>query len=141
MIGLEIVLNYTLVGGNTTMPTDDMYINSLGMKLVKIEAGKLSLVFEGDTLPDDLIGREPHRQNGDFDEHPAHKVKISQPFHIGTCQVTNSQYEQFDPKHRKLRGKRGFSIEDDEAVVFVSWYEAAQFCQWLSDKEGIAYGS
>jgi len=139
MIGLEIVLNYTLVGGNTTMPTDDMYINSLGMKLVKIEAGKLSLGFEGDTLPDDLIGREPHRQNGDFDEHPAHKVKISQPFHIGTCQVTNSQYEQFDPKHRKLRGKRGFSIEDDEAVVFVSWYEAAQFCQWLSDKEGIPY--
>ena len=29
------------------MPTDDMYINSLGMKLVRIEAGKLSLGFEG----------------------------------------------------------------------------------------------
>jgi len=24
-------------------------------------------------------------------------------------------------------------------VVFVSWHEAARFCQWLSDKEGLPY--
>ena len=117
----------------------DTYSNYLGMKLTKIEAGEFYLGFEGNTLPEALIGRETHRQNGDFDEHPAHKVKISQSFHISICQVTNAQYEQFDPEHRKLRGKRGFSTEDDEAVIFVSWYDAVQFCQWLSDKEGVPY--
>ena len=118
---------------------DETYSNSLGMNLTKIEAGEFYLGFEGNTLPDALVGRETHRQNGDFDEHPAHKVKISQSFHISICQVTNAQYEQFDPEHRKLRGERGFSTGDDEAVVFVSWYDAVQFCQWLSDKEGVPY--
>ena len=99
---------------------DETYSNSLGMNLTKIEAGEFYLGFEGNTLPDALVGRETHRQNGDFDEHPAHKVKISQSFHISICQVTNAQYEQFDPEHRKLRGKRGFSTEDDEAVVAVA---------------------
>ena len=118
---------------------DETYSNSLGMNLTKIEAGEFYLGFEGNTLPDALVGRETHRQNGDFDEHPAHKVKISQSFHISICQVTNAQYEQFDPEYRKLRGERGFSTGDDEAVVFVSWYDAVQFCQWLSDKEGVPY--
>ena len=55
---------------------DDTYSNSnsLGIKMTKIEAGELSLGFEGSTLPEALIGRETHRQNGDFDEHLAHKV-------------------------------------------------------------------
>ena len=121
------------------MTSWETYSNSLGMELTKIEAGEFYMGFEGNTLPDALVGRETHRQKGDFDEHPAHKVKISQSFHISICQVTNTQYEQFDPEHRKLRGKRGFSIQDDEAVVFVSWYDAVQFCRWLSDKEGVPY--
>jgi len=37
------------------------------------------------------------------------------------------------------RGKNGFSREDDEAVVFVSWHEARAFCDWLSKKEGMPY--
>ena len=109
------------------------------MHLTKIEAGEFYLGFEGNTLPDTMVGRERHRQNGDFDEYPTHKVKISQSFHISIYQATNAQYEQFDPEHRKLRGKRGFSTGDGEAVVFVSWYDAVQFCQWLSDKEGVLY--
>lgn len=44
------------------------YTNSPGMKLAKIEAGELSLKFEGGTFPEALIGREPYHQNGDFDE-------------------------------------------------------------------------
>ena len=59
----------------------DIYSNSLGMQLTKIEAGEFYMGFEGNTLPDALVGRETHRQKGDFDEHPAHKVKISQSFH------------------------------------------------------------
>ncbi len=79
------------------------------------------------------------QQGGDWDERPAHKVTITKSFGMGLTEVTNAQYEQFDPKHRELRGKLGFSTEDDEAVVFVSWHEAIEFCQWLSAKEGRSY--
>ena len=39
-------------------------------------------------------------------------------------EVTNLQYELFDPGHRKFRGRNGFSNVDDEAVTFVNWYDA-----------------
>ena len=40
----------------------DIYSNSLGMQLTKIEAGEFYMGFEGNTLPDALVGRETHRQ-------------------------------------------------------------------------------
>ena len=40
---------------------------------------------------------------------------------MGLTEVTNAQYELFCPEHKSLRGKNGFSSEDDEAVVFVTY--------------------
>ncbi len=100
------------------------YINSIGMKFVRIDPGNF------------MMGQN---EGGDFDEQPIHKVDITLPFQMATTQVTNAQYEQFDPNHSEYRGRRGFSREDDEAVVFVSWRDAVQFCQWLSEKEGKPY--
>jgi formylglycine-generating enzyme required for sulfatase activity len=97
--------------------------NSLGMSLVRIEPG----TFE--------MGSE----QGDWDERPVHAVTISSPFFLSATEVTNAQFEQFAPDHRQLRGKMGFSKDDDEAVVFVSWDEAQAFCRWLSEKEGRPY--
>jgi formylglycine-generating enzyme len=104
--------------------TPDFSTNSLGLRMVRIAPGSFTM---------------GSATGGDFDERPAHSVRISQAFHIAATEVSNAQYEQFDPKHRALRGKRGFSKEDDEAVVFVSWNDAMRFCEWLSHKEGKPY--
>ncbi len=80
-----------------------------------------------------------HARFGDFDEKPAHRVTISKAFHLSATEVTNAQYEEFDPSHRKQRGRNGFSKDDDEAVVFVSWSEAKAFCEWLTKKDGVPY--
>ena len=73
---------------------------------------------------------------GTADERPVHTVTLSQPFWMAATPITNAQYEQFDPAHRALRGKRGLSSLDDEAVLYVSWHEAVAFCEWLSEREG-----
>ena len=99
------------------------FTNSLGMKMVRVEPGTFRM----------------GSREGDWDEVPVHRVTISSPFHVSATEVTNAQYEQFDPEHKNLRGKLGFSREDDEAVVFVSWHEAVAFCEWLSEKEGRPY--
>jgi formylglycine-generating enzyme required for sulfatase activity len=79
-------------------------------------------------------------REGDFDEKPVHTVRISSPFFIGICEVTNFQYELFDPAHKRLRGKdEGLSRDDDEAAANVNWYDAQAFCRWLSEKEGRPY--
>ena len=71
-----------------------------------------------------------------YDEAPVHRVDISHSFGMAVTEVTNAQYEQFRPEHRALRGKDGLSSGDDEAVTNVSWYDAMDYCRWLSERTG-----
>ncbi|MHC4622158.1 MAG: formylglycine-generating enzyme family protein, partial [Planctomycetota bacterium] len=100
----------------------DTFVNSVGMFFVGVEPGSF------------LMGSE----QGDFDEKPMHNVTISQGFYMSKYEVTNAQYEQFDPDH-VLVDHRGFAHEPDEAVIFVSWEDANAFCGWLSRQEGQPY--
>ena len=102
---------------------EEAFENSLGMKMVRIPAGAFQMGSEA----------------GDWDERPVHTVAIRRPFFIAATEVTNSQYERFDPEHKKLRGKRGLSRADDEPAIFVSWHDAVAFCRWLSEREGKPY--
>lgn len=72
----------------------------------------------------------------DYDEAPVHKVNISSPFRMSVTEITNAQYELFRPEHRSLRGRDGFSTEDNDAVVNVSYEDALAYCRWLSEKTG-----
>ena len=120
------LIAFALASCALTSRADDQpqsLVNSLGLKMVFLGPGRLSM-----GSPD-----------GEFDERPVHPVTITRPFYMAATEVTNAQYEQFDPAHKALRGKRGISTGDDEAVVFVSWNDAVKFCQWLSKKEGKPY--
>ncbi|MHB8951386.1 MAG: SUMF1/EgtB/PvdO family nonheme iron enzyme [Pirellulaceae bacterium] len=108
---------------DTPPAVDATFTNSLGMQMVRVEAGSF------------VMGAE----QGGWDERPVHRVTIGGPFFASATEVTNAQYEQFDAGHHQVRGKSGFSSADDEAVVFVSWHEAVAFCRWLSQKEGRPY--
>ena len=78
-------------------------------------------------------------ESSEENEKPVHHVVLSHNFYISMTQVTNKQYELFDPQHKVFRGKMGLSTRDDEPVVFVNWYDAKAYCKWLSDKEGKTY--
>ncbi len=70
------------------------------------------------------------------DEFPARTVHITMPFAIAKHEITNIQYEQFDPGHREWRGKfMELSTGDDEAVIYVSWHDAEAYCRWLSEQD------
>ena len=127
------------------MPTGATFENSIGMRFARIEAGTFSMGND-QPLPAEMIAAKEHGgreiwlpAKGDHDERPAHRVTISRPFYLGVTEVTNRQYERFDPRHMLLRGRTGFSIDHDEAVVYVSWAEAQAFCDWLSRQEGRPY--
>lgn len=121
------------------MEHGNTFTNSIGMQFVKVEAGSFMMGSKKANLPDEIIAEKEYLRDGDWDEHPVHQVTISNPLYVGIYQVTNLQYEEFQHEHKDLRGKLGFSNEDDEAVVFVDWYDANNFCKWLSDKEGKTY--
>ncbi len=127
------------------VPTGAKFTNSIGMKFVRIEPGTFQMGQSG-LLPFEILpstgGRGDRMDTlrpGDFDEKPVHTVEITKPFYMAVCEVTNFQYELFDYDHKLVRGKLGYSKANDEAVVFVNWYQAKVFCDWLSEKEGLPY--
>lgn len=120
-------------------PKEKSFINSIGMKFVRIEPGTYLMGSENANLLDEVVAEKEHLRDGDWDEQPIHEVTLSIPFYIGVFEVTNAEFERFQPDHSQLRGKVGFSQEDDEAVVFVDWHEATRFCEWLSEKEALPY--
>lgn len=144
---------------NVVVPDSGTVTNSLDMKMVKLNPGEFLMGNEGEINYKDLLKDEPHTpflakgapnpyiKNGpvmnenplEWDEKPAHTVKLTETFYMSATPVTNAQYEQFRPEHRSLRGKSGFSKNDDDAVLYVSWEEAVAFTKWLSRKEGENY--
>jgi formylglycine-generating enzyme required for sulfatase activity len=129
------------------MPKEDSYTNSIGMKFVRVEPGTFQMGqlsrIEWPVLPEIEGGGRGGlfdlQAEGDWDEKPTHTVEITKPFYVGIFEVTNYQFELFDSLHKGQRGRHGISTEDDEAVVYVSWYDAKAFCDWLSEKEGLPY--
>lgn len=100
-------------------------VNSLGMEFAEIPSGYFWMGSEG--------------KGENYDEAPVHKVHITNPFRMGITEVTNAQYEAFDPSHSQYRGIHGLSANDDDAVIYISYDDATAFCKWLSEKEGKPY--
>lgn len=115
-------------------PTDRDFTNSLGMTFRRIEPGVFTM-GQGEGPP---RSREEWLQR-DEDEAPAHGVRIGRAFYLGVHEVTNAQYEKFDPTHKALRGKFGNGAGDEEPVTHITWQQAVDFCKWLSQKEGKPY--
>lgn len=117
------------------VPTPAVLTNSIGMELVRIEAGTFWMGCLNPTPLSELrpsFDRVPYVWNGDWDEHPAHEVTIPRVFHMGATEVTVEQFRKFRPDFPETDTYAPF-------VSGVSWDEAASFCRWLSEREGKVY--
>jgi len=96
------------------------YTNAIGMKFAQIPG---NVTFH--------MGKVTTDSNGVFwDSAPMHQVTISQAYYLGTAEVTNAQYERFQPSH--VRGTNQAVSGDTQPAVNVSWAEAEAFVAWLN---------
>ncbi|UCC96950.1 MAG: SUMF1/EgtB/PvdO family nonheme iron enzyme [Phycisphaerales bacterium] len=106
-------------------------VPSTTIEFVSISPGTFTM---GADLPPDYITAE----RGVFiqDEFPVRRVAITHGFQISKHEITNIQYEKYDPDHAAWRGRApGVSTRESDAVVYVDWNEAIGFCQWLSSRD------
>jgi formylglycine-generating enzyme required for sulfatase activity len=129
--------------------------NSIGMKLNLIPPGRF------------LMGSPENEPGRQANEGPQHEVTIAAPFHMGIHEVTFGQFKAFidatkyqteaeqpgkganwldlEAKQFVLNDPKmtwrtpGWPQTDEHPVVCVSWNDAADFCGWLSKKEGKTY--
>ena len=77
------------------------------------------------------------REQGRRSNETLRKVILERPFYMGVREVTNGEFRQFLSQHRSGTFSR-YSLDRDELpVVEVTWEEAARFCNWLSEREGL----
>jgi formylglycine-generating enzyme required for sulfatase activity len=92
--------------------------NSIGMTMRLIESGTF------------LMGCDTVTEN--WNEWPVHKVSITKPFYISESEVTIEMFQRF-------RSEFVGTKERSPYAAGVSWYDAMDFCEWLSNKEGKNY--
>ena len=117
--------------------------NSLGMKLRLIPPGEFMMgspQVEIDALPPSTT--EPDWLDWYRSEGPQHRVKLTQAFYLGSCEVTQRQYREImgvNPSHFSLTGDGKEAVKNldtgQHPVEMVSWFDAVDFCNKLSEKE------
>jgi formylglycine-generating enzyme required for sulfatase activity len=93
-------------------------LNSIGMKLVTIEAGTFRM---GDP-----------RDRAAWNEAPRHEVTLARSFAIAETEVTVEQFRRFRPDFAGTPAYRPYAAG-------VSWEDATAFAAWLGAKEGRPY--
>jgi formylglycine-generating enzyme required for sulfatase activity len=97
--------------------------NSIGMKLRRIPAGTF------------LRGATPGDADAAAFEKPQREITISRPFLVGVYEVTQGEWVKVMGADRN---KSKFKGSDQLPVENVTWWEALEFCNKLSEREGKA---
>ncbi len=65
-------------------------------------------------------------------------VTLSEPFYISAHVVTNREFALFDPNHDSGGDVHASLAGDSNPVANVTWQRAAEYCNWLSSREGLS---
>ncbi len=103
--------------------THDWYVNRAGQTLAVVH-GPIEFTMGSPEEEEDRIWVEW-----------SHRRRIPRSFAVGTREVTLGEYLRFDPDHEY---EAKYSPTEDCPVLGVSWFDAARYCRWLSEQEGIA---
>ncbi|HZQ44178.1 MAG TPA: SUMF1/EgtB/PvdO family nonheme iron enzyme [Acidobacteriaceae bacterium] len=100
---------------------------------VLIHPGTFRMGADAAALPADITKgfgvMSTRPAHGDFDEVPAHTVRITHAFRIGITQVSPAEYAEFDPSYKPHASTPAYAAG-------VSWEQAMAYCRWLTKKTG-----
>ena len=107
--------------------------NSIGMKLVLIPPGEFDMGSTKEQVERLLEEAKPQNAPAYYIERvrtelPKHRVKITRPFCLGMCEVTQGQYQRV-----MGRNPSKFQGDPNHPVEQVSWNEALEFCRKLTE--------
>ncbi len=78
----------------------------------------------------------PRGEQGRQVNEPLRPVKLTRAFYLGATEVTNAQFRKFT-SHASGIIKQQTLDNESQPVVRVSWEDAARYCNWLSQQDGL----
>jgi formylglycine-generating enzyme required for sulfatase activity len=87
--------------------------------------------------PGSFVMGTPRGEQGRQSNEALRPVKLTRAFYLSTTEVTNAQYRRFASAHSSGIVKRETLDNDRQPVVRISWDDAARYCNWLSEQDGL----
>jgi formylglycine-generating enzyme required for sulfatase activity len=123
-------------------------LNQIDRELMEERSGnrRWYVTRQGHTLalmkgPVEFHMGSPEYELGRSEGETRHLRRIQRSFAVATKEVTVSQFRRFLETNPALKSRYWYppklSPADDGPQIMVSWFEAAQYCNWLSQQEGI----
>lgn len=98
------------------------------------KAGQPMLLFKS---PGKVKLGSSRRETGRRSNEISYTATLKKHFYVSQYEVTNKQYRQFDRSFSAGNYKKKSLDSNKHPVVNISWQNAAQYCNWLSEKEGL----
>ena len=124
--GLEQRLDVELI------TLEQQRINNIETVITTAAGQRLRLLYPA-TFTMGASRREAGRQANEV----LREVTLTRPFYIAEREVTNAQFQRFDSEHSSGVVQSHTLSNNNQPVVKVSWQQAALFCNWLSEQEGL----
>jgi formylglycine-generating enzyme required for sulfatase activity len=87
------------------------------------------------------IGRftmgSPRREPGRRANEAQREVEFKRAFYLGVREVTNAEFKRFKADHRSGIVPPNTLELDNQPAVNLRWEQAAAYCNWLSEQEGL----
>jgi formylglycine-generating enzyme required for sulfatase activity len=106
------------------------YVNGQGQTLVVIPGSVEFLMGSPTTEADREGGPEGKVET-------QHRQRVGRTFAVVTKEVTVEQFQKC-PRFKNFNYNKTYSPTREHPVNTATWYEAAEYCNWLSQQEGIA---
>lgn len=96
--------------------------------------GQTLLLFTPGDFTMGASRREPGRRSNEA----LHPVSLTRMFYLQTTEVSNAEFRLFQAAHSSGQIEGNSLNREHQPVVQIGWQQAAQFCNWLSMREGLA---
>ncbi|HPE70366.1 MAG TPA: SUMF1/EgtB/PvdO family nonheme iron enzyme, partial [Thermotogota bacterium] len=84
------------------------------------------------------MGNTRNDNEGEDSEKPVHEVTFTYDYLIGRYEVTFDEFDTYSSATGRIPPDDLFMGRGSRPVINVSWEEAIGYCNWLSEKEGLA---
>ncbi|MGH8517863.1 MAG: SUMF1/EgtB/PvdO family nonheme iron enzyme, partial [Panacagrimonas sp.] len=87
--------------------------------------------------PGAFVMGTPRGEQGRQSNEAVRPVRLTRAFYLSATEVTNAQFRRFASGHSSGIVKRETLDNDRQPAARVSWDDAARYCNWLSQQDGL----
>ena len=124
--GLEQQLNVSLI------TLEQERINNIKPMITSSNGQEFKLLYPGN-----FVMGASRREAGRQANESLRSISLTKPYYLSLTEVTNAQFKAFNPEHSSGIIDRISLSNNNQPVVEITWEQAALYCNWLSEQEGL----